>query len=329
MRKTVKAGLLLNIVLMLTGLSFGQVRLSGYIKDTHSDESIPFASIQFKNSGIGKLSDSSGNFHFNLSHWPSDTLIITYAGFEEKLIPLDTSLHEINLTVSMIRGKPTSEVIVRGKINRGLLLWRRIVKNKPINDRRVFDNFGYELYNKLEIDLNKINKQKLQKGIFPPKAFKFILNNIDSVSEDHPFLPVYITETISNYYYQSAPKKFLENMQANKTIGVKNESFSKLLGGMYQNINVYKNFIPVFDLNFVSPISENGDNYYNYKVPDTQFVAGKRFFHFVFYPKRKGGNTFQGDAWIADSTYAVQKMNLMISPGANVNFVEKLSLVQE
>jgi hypothetical protein len=98
---------------------------------------------------------------------------------------------------------------------------------------------------------------------------------------------------------------------------------------MYQNVNVYNNFIPVFDLEFVSPISDNGDNYYNYKVPDTQFVAGSRYFHLVFYPKRKGENTFQGDAWIVDSSFAVQKMNLRLSPTANVNFVEKLSMVQE
>jgi hypothetical protein len=307
----------------------GQVKLSGYIKDTHSDESIPFASVQFKNTGQGKLSDSSGHFQFNLSRWPSDTIVITYAGFQDQFIRIDTSLNEVDLVVNMERGKASTEVIVRGRINRGLLLWRRIVKNKPTNDRRNFDNFSYELYNKLEIDLNKINKEKLQKGFIPPKPFKFILNNVDTSSEEHPFLPVYLTETISDYYFQSDPKKTREVIRANKTIGVKNESFSRLLGGMYQNINVYKNFIPVFDLNFVSPISDNGDNYYNYKVPDTQFIAGKRYFHLVFYPKRKGGNTFQGDAWIADSTYAVQKMNLRLSPGANVNFVEKLSLVQE
>ena len=98
---------------------------------------------------------------------------------------------------------------------------------------------------------------------------------------------------------------------------------------MYQNINVYNNFIPVFDLKFVSPISDGGDAFYIYKVPDTQFVAGKRYFHFVFYPKHKGENTFQGDAWIEDTSFAVQKMNLQLSPSANVNFIEKLSLVQE
>jgi hypothetical protein len=305
------------------------VQLKGIIKDIHSDERIPFASVQFKKTQFAKLSDSAGNFTFNLAAWPTDTLVISYAGFEDKIIVLDTSLQSISLEISMERGKKTTEVVVKGKINRGLLIWKRIVKNKPRNDRTRFSNFSYELYNKLEIDLNKVNKDKMQKGILPPKPFKFLLDNVDTTSEEHPILPLYLTETLSDYYFKSAPRKTKEVIRANKTIGIKNESFSKLLGGMYQNINVYNNFLPVFDLEFVSPLSDNGDAYYTYKVPDTQFIAGKRYYHLVFYPKNKGSNTFQGDAWIADSSYAVQKMNLRLSPGANVNFIEKLSLVQE
>jgi len=306
-----------------------QVQLKGIIKDIHSDERVPFASVQFKKTQFAKLSDSAGNFTFNFAKWPTDTLVISYAGFEDKIIVLDTSLQMINLEIPMERGRKTNEVIVKGRINRGLLIWKRIVKNKPRNDRTRFSNFSYELYNKLEVDLNKVNKEKMQKGILPPKPFKFLLDNIDTSSEEHPILPLYLTETLSDYYFKSSPRKTKEIIRANKTIGIKNESFSKLLGGMYQNINVYNNFLPVFDLEFVSPLSDNGDAYYTYKVPDTQFIAGKRYYHLVFYPKNKGSNTFQGDAWIADSSYAVQKMNLRLSPGANVNFIEKLSLVQE
>lgn len=321
----------LSILLFLVyTTAVGQTkRIRGLVKDGHSDEVIPFATIQFKRATFGKLTDSAGKFDFALSKWPSDTMVITYAGFEEKFVVIDTSLSDIQLVVSMERGKPVGEVVVKAKINRGLLLWRKIVRNKPTNNRTRFDNFAYELYNKLEIDINKVNKDKLQKGILPPKPFKFILENIDTTSEENPILPIYLTETLSDYYFKSDPRKTKEVIKGNKTIGIKNESFSKFLGGMYQNINVYNNFIPIFDLDFISPISDNGDNYYTYKVPDTQFVAGKRYFHFVFYPKRKGENTFQGDAWIADSSFAVQKMNLMLSPTANVNFIEKLSLVQE
>jgi hypothetical protein len=111
--------------------------------------------------------------------------------------------------------------------------------------------FAYELYNKLEIDINKVNKEKLKKGLLPPKPFKFILENVDTSSEENPSF-----RSISQKFYRITISSLIpENKggdQGNKTIGIKNESFSKFLGGMYQNVNVYNNFIPVFDLNFIS-----------------------------------------------------------------------------
>jgi len=98
---------------------------------------------------------------------------------------------------------------------------------------------------------------------------------------------------------------------------------------MYQNINVYRNFIPVFDKQFVSPFHDNADNYYNFKLLDTQYLSKKRLIHFAFTAKHKGENTFEGDCWVHDSTYALQKVTLRPSKDANINFVENLTLIQE
>ena len=62
---------------------------------------------------------------------------------------------------------------------------------------------------------------------------------------------------------------------------------------------------------------------------DTQFIDRKKFYHLVFTPKRKGGDTFEGDCWVHDSSFAIQRMNLRLGKEANVNFVENLSLIQE
>ena len=42
-----------------------------------------------------------------------------------------------------------------------------------------------------------------------------------------------------------------------------------------------------------------------------------------------GNNTFEGDCWVHDATFAIQKMNLRLGKLANVNFLENLSLIQE
>ncbi len=325
------------VILFLGSWTVGNAQvkvLKGVIKDSHSDESIPFASMRFKKAGTGRLSDSAGSFLFRFDSWPKDTLEITYVGFRDFDLIIDSVLSRksgnkdtLNIVISMERGEYVNEVVVRKKVDFGLLLWRRIIRRKQFNDRYRFQNFSYELYNKLELDLNRVNKERL-KEIKLLRPFDFILNNVDT-TEDHPFLPVFLTETISDYYYQKTPVKRREIIKGSKTLGVDNESVSRLLGGMDQNVDFYNNFIPVFDKRFVSPISDNGDQYYRYKIIDTEYVDSRRLFHLIFTPKRKGESTFEGDCWVHDTSFAIQKMNLRLSSEANINFIEQLSLIQE
>lgn len=152
---------------------------------------------------------------------------------------------------------------------------------------------------------------------------------MDTTAEGHKFLPTYLTEALSDYYYQKRPLKRREVIKAVNTNGVKNESIIKFLGGMDQNVNVYNNFIPVFDKQFVSPASDNGDLYYNYSVKDTQVIGKNRYYHLIFVPRRNGTNTFEGDCWVHAGTFAIQKMNMRLGKDANINHIDNLSLIQE
>jgi len=302
--------------------------IAGYVKDFHSDEPIPFASVYFKGTQTGKLSDSAGRFTFFLSKWPSDTLEITCVGYQPFRLFVSPAKDSITADIKLERGTFNEGVTVRVKVNKGLYLWKKIVANKSKNDRYRFDNFSYELNNKLEVDLKNVNFHGLGK-IKPLKSITNLINsNIDS-TEMPPVLPAYFTEVLSDYYYQKKPKKRREVIKAANTLGMDNESVVKFLGGMEQNIDIYDNFIPVLEKPFVSPISDNGDAYYNYRVTDTQIVANRKFFHFVFTPKHHGENSFEGDCWVDAKTFAIQKMNLRLGKDANVNFLETLSMIQE
>ncbi len=302
--------------------------ISGIIKDAHSEEHIPFASVQFLNSTIGKLSDSAGTFKFYLASWPSDTLLITCVGYQPFKLFIPNTLDSIAADIIMERGTFNEGVKVKSKVNKGLFLWRKIVEHKPRNDKFRFDNFSYEVYNKLEIDIKNLNFGKFSK--FKPlrPITNLITGNIDT-SEGLPYLPTYLTEAISNYYYEKKPLKRRELIKAANTNGVKNESIIQFLGSTDQNVNVYNNFIPVFNKQFVSPASDNGDAYYNYRVVDTQVVNKNRFYHLIFTPRHRGENTFEGDCWVHAGTFAIQKMNLRLGKDANVNFLETLSMIQE
>lgn len=317
------------LVLPFTTLQAQKI-IRGQIREAQSGETIPFASIRFKTSGNGMLADSAGNFLLRLSQWPEDTLEITSVGFQDYryfVAPARFASDTLVLNIRMVEGRFNTGVTVKAKGNRGLWMWRRIVQHKAQNDRYRFQNFGYELYNKLELDIKNVNKEKLSDSRMLRK-FQFIFDQIDT-SEGAAYLPAYLTEALSDYYFAKEPLRRREVFKATKTLGFKNESVSKLLGGMDQNVNFYNNFIPVFDKQFVSPISDNGDAYYTYKIADTQYVAGRRLVHFFFTPKRKGENTFTGDCWVHDTSFAIQKMNLRLSKEANINFLHKMNLIQE
>jgi hypothetical protein len=52
-------------------------------------------------------------------------------------------------------------------------------------------------------------------------------------------------------------------------------------------------------------------------------------YHFIFRSKRVGQNTFEGDAWVLDKTYQIQKVSLYLGKDANINFIDKISIFQE
>src|SRR5437773_6339871 len=148
--------------LFVLNFSFAQTKLiSGIVKDAHSDERIPFASVTFKQTSIGQLTDTAGKFSFNLSKWPSDSLVITCVGYQPFSFAINNSKDSISTVILLERGTFIEGVRVKVKVNKGLLLWRRIVAHKEENKRYRFENFSYELYNKLELDLKNLDFEKL------------------------------------------------------------------------------------------------------------------------------------------------------------------------
>ncbi|MCU0334564.1 MAG: DUF5686 and carboxypeptidase regulatory-like domain-containing protein [Chitinophagaceae bacterium] len=323
----VRSGVCIALLLLWQSIAASGQVLQGVVKDSHNEEPMPFVTVEVLPAKKGTITDSLGFFSLNLAGWKADSIVISYVGYASKVL----YLQQLNLSKPLqiqLERQTTGGVVVRTKANWGLILWRKIVRNKPRNDRSRFQNFSYEVHNKLEIDINRINAEKLGEMKLL-KPFAFVLQNVDSSESGVPILPIFLAETMSDYWHSSSPNRSREEIKASKTNGIDNESVTKQLGGMYQNVNVYSNFIPVFDKQFVSPLSDHGDAYYQYRIADTVLLHGRRYFHWLFSPRRKGENCFEGDAWIHDSSFAVQRISLRLDASANVNYVENLSIYQD
>ena len=305
--------------------------INGKVEDMNTSEGIPFAVVYFPHAMIGTTADMDGKFSIVADSMPNDTLRISAMGYKtvNKWV-VNNGKHEYNFIIELERANNQLKeaVITASGEDPGVILMRKIIAHKPNNDPDRIDNYSYEAYNRLEADLQRLNKSQFQK-IPLLKNYSFIFDNLDTVSESKPYLPLYMTETLSDYYFTRKPKKQREFIKASMVKGVNNENIVKYLGTLYQNVNVYKNYIPVFDKKFISPISNDGIFYYRYKIKDTQTVYGHQIILVQFAPKRAGESCFEGDFWVADTTFAIQRISMDVSKLANINWVDRISLYQE
>lgn len=313
--------------LLFAAASYAQTKVSGKIVDFDTREPLPFVSVAFKGTSTGTTTDFEGNFLIS-SDKPVDSLLASYVGYNrgaKKIKPGVAQVINFELKKQSIG---LQEVVVRPGENPAHPIIRKAIANKDKNDRDKLDAYQYEVYNKIEFDLNNISEDFKKKKVFKP--FAFVFDNIDSTAVDEkPYLPMFISETLSDFYFRRSPKKRKEIIHGSKISGVENTSVSEVMGDMYQNVNIYDNSILVFDKSFISPISDNGFFYYRYYLIDSMYLDGHRCYQIQFLPKRKQELTFTGNMWINDTTFAIKRLEMRIAEDANINFVKTLNVVQD
>ena len=306
---------LFPIVLLLfsSGLSSQTTKIMGQVIDSKTQEPIPFVTVAFLNSDVGTSSDFSGNFSIETKH-PGDTLWAIYVGYKKLGIPIIKNKFQIvkfELEPDQV-GTTLKEVVIKPGRNPAEILLEKIIQNKKFNNKENLDYYQYEVYNKIEIDANNISK-KLSKFILV-KPFKFIFDYVDtSTVNGKTYLPFFISEVLSDYYYRKNPKTGKEIIIATKNTGTVNKSVSQYLGNMYLDINIYDNFINVFDKNFISPVANFGLGFYKYYLIDSAYIGNQWCYKLMFKPRRKQELTFTGDMWVHDSTFAIRKVNVRIA----------------
>lgn len=324
----IRYGLLFSLGFLFHYSVIAQItRISGKVTDDLTNEPIPFANVAFKGTPIGTTTDVDGNYVIETNR-ASDTLVASFIGYNKVFMPVLKNKNQVINFVLKVNRVDLPEVVIPAGENPAHVLLKKIIASKELNIAENLDAYQYEIYNKLEFDISNIPEEFKNKKIFKP--FAFVFNNIDSSSTNSkPFLPVFITESLSDFYYRKDPKAQKEIIKASKVSGIENESITQFLRDMYQNIDVYNNFIPILGKSFVSPISNIGLLYYKYFLVDSAFFGNKWCYKVTFKPRRKQELTFSGDFWVNDTTYGIKKINMRVAHDANLNFVEDLAVVQE
>ncbi|MEI7662628.1 MAG: DUF5686 family protein [Bacteroidota bacterium] len=299
----------------------------GSVHDGRSGEAIPFVNIVIRGTTIGTLTDFNGNYSLEFKQ-RSDSVSAFLIGYNRitrnilcnqfqtidfVLIPQNLNLPEVTITY---QGNP-AEVLIN-----------KVIRNKEKNTLQSFQSYQYEAYTKIELDANNISDRFKSRKVF--NHFDFVWNYLDtSTLNGKTYLPVFITETMSDNYFRRSPRTTKEIITASSISGLQNASVSQFLGNLSEKVEIYKNFIPLFEKNFVSPVADFAIDYYKFYLVDSAFIGNKWCYHIMFKPRRKQELTFTGNLWVHDTTYAVKKFKIRIAADANVNFINDLEAEQE
>ncbi|MEO8591337.1 MAG: DUF5686 family protein [Flavobacteriales bacterium] len=301
-------------------------KVSGIVTDAVTGEALPFVNVGFMDSKIGTATDMDGRYAID-TYYATDSLVFTFMGYDPRVVGVTVDKAQVIDVKLGANSQQLQEFVVQPNAeNPAWAILRHVVRNKPVNNRAKLAAYQYDAYNKIEFDLNNITEEFTKKKLFKP--FAFIFDNIDS-TDAKPYLPIFMTETLSEVYYRQKPKVQREFIRGTKVSGIENESVSQFMGDMYQNVNIYENFLVIFGKNFVSPIADGGRGFYDYYLTDSAYVGKSWCYKIEFKPKRVQELAFQGEMWINDTTYAVRRIEAGIAQGANLNFVQGFWVRQE
>ena len=319
-----KRTVLLGILLLLAGIVAGQsTRVRGKITDAKTGEVLPLVNVVFKGTTIGVTSDFDGLYVIETRE-PVSELQVSFVGYEPqtvKIIP--TAFNAVDFQLVPITFD-LEEVKVRPGENPAHAILRNVSDNKKRNNPDEIALYNCTTYTKMELDLTNINpwfkNKKLQKN------FGFIFEHMDtSVITGKSFLPVMISEATADYYHRKNPSFSREIVKASRISGIEEDyTLAQFTGHLHGNVNLYDNYIDVFDVKFASPLSDHGLLYYKYFLVDSMQVNGRKTYMIRFHPKGMSTPVLDGEVNIDSASWALQSANVKMMKGLNVNWIRHL-----
>ncbi|NBL63855.1 carboxypeptidase-like regulatory domain-containing protein [Flavobacterium sp. NST-5] len=321
----------LAFFLTIITTAFSQTKVSGIVYDEFK-QPLPYANVVFKGTTEGIITNEDGKFYLE-SKETQKAIVVSFVGMEQKEVTLDKAV-TYNLEVNLGAGKTLGEVVIytgktSKKDNPAIDILRKIWERRKKNGLKMFKQYEYDKYEKVEFDLNTIDSALMKSKLF--RGMEFVFNQVDTSDvTGKSYLPIFINEALSKVYGDNVNNRKKEVQIANKNSGFSNnQQIIGFVKDLYADYDIYDNYLKFFDKDFVSPLSRTGINVYNYVLHDSTFIDNKWCYNIVYYPRRKNELTFKGDFWVNDTTFAIKKINLTASRSANINWVKEIYIEQE
>ena len=314
----------LLFVSLVCGAQTTKVR--GRVMD-EAGEGIPFAGVYFKGTTVGITADIDGYYNLETKDLTRYVLVAQLLGYDTMEVFVQPGkFNEVDFTLRLADNR-LSGAKVKADNKKARELLANIQAHRSTNDPDNHPEYICEVYNKMEMDLTHPAEQLDGKRF--KKEFGFVFDYIDtSAVSGVPYLPVMISETVSERRHSSSPARDAEKVLANRISGLNpdgNNMLSQFTGSLHLRINFYRPFINAFDVQFPSPIQENGLLYYNYYIIDTLKVDGRKTLLVRYHPKQLVSTpAFDGEMRIDCEDFALRSIHANMKNTTNVNWLRDL-----
>src|SRR5205814_419389 len=102
-----------------------------------------------------------------------------YVGYKPTVLKVKMGTTQV-LNIGMTESTELTVVEIHPGENPAITIMKQVYKHKDDNDKIKLDAYQYEVYNKLEFDLNNISPKAVNRKVMKP--VKFIFDNIDSTN---------------------------------------------------------------------------------------------------------------------------------------------------
>lgn len=310
----------------VAGVKAQETKISGKITDAKTGEPIPYVNIYYKHTTTGAISDLNGIYSLATTK-PGDSIYASSIGYITRIMAVKKGVSQV-INFEMTESNTTlAEVQIRPEERWVILLMRRVLREKEHNNPDQIQYYQCEVYNKIQIDVNNLDSNVVKRKILKP--IDFVFKDLDTNELNHKlYLPALITETLSDFYFRKSPHATREFIKASQISGIDNQSLTQYLGGLFLNLNIYDNYLDIFEKNFVSPVANFALSTYDYFLEDTVLIDGRSCYQVRFEPKRKQELTFYGTLWIQDTSFAVKQVDMRVANDANFNWVKDFYISQ-
>ena len=314
-------------------------RITGFVLDEQTGDSIPLTTVSYKGHGVTVVSNAAG--HYSIARHDGWRLSFSAVGYQTRTVTISKATsREMNVTLKPDT-KKLKEVTVKAKRKRysrkdnpAVEMMRKVIAAKKQTDLSQRDFYQYNKYQKITLAFNEITPQLLNHPKIKNK--QWLINQVELCPyNDKLILPVSVDETVSQKIYRKNPhdeKTIIKglNSQGINDLFQTGDIVTTVLKEVFTDVNIYDDQIRMLQYPFTSPIGKDAIAFYRFYIEDTLMVDNQKCFHLSFLPNNQQDFGFRGELFIlADSSYQVKRCNMTIPKKSDVNWVDNMKIVQE